>query len=98
MWLMTLQENNRQVFEWTMLGNNTINFTIWGISSITKMNSNMHLLDCCSPSIIFSIVTSICKCYVVKFIVFQVFSCLNYFLWLVTHLLVRAIYLNLGSS
>lgn len=59
-----------------------------------KCNSNMHLLGCWSSPIIFT-ATSICKCYVVKFILFRTFSYLNYFLWLMTHLFIRFMYLNL---
>ena len=54
----------------------------------------MHLIVCWSAPIIF-IVTSNHKSYVVKFIVFLTFSYLNY-LWLVTHLFVRPIYLILS--
>ena len=55
------------------------------VSLITKSNLKMHLIGCWRSQIIL-IVTSICKGFKVKFIVFLAFSYLNYFLWLVTHI------------
>ena len=53
--------------------------TYQNVSPITKINSKMHLIGCWLSQIIL-IVTSICKCFEVKFIVFLAFSYLNYFL------------------
>ena len=54
----------------------------------------MHLIDCWRRQIIL-IVTSIYKGFELKLIIFLTFSYLNYFLWLLTHIFLRLMYLKL---